>query len=82
MAFEYGVHPGKSQNLERRLFMTSRQRGRYRIQTGLSTARLLWNLNLLVPVKINCMQILQNITGRCCRSKAFEKSVENYLKTP
>ena len=62
--------------------VTSRQRGRYRIRTGLSTAKLLWNLNLLVPVKINCIQILQNITGRCYRSQAFQTSVENCLKTP
>ena len=27
-------------------------------------------------VKINCMQILQNITGRHCRSQVFQKSVK------
>ena len=48
----------------------------------ISTAKLLWNLNLLVPLKINCMQNLQNITGRRWRSQDFQKTVENYLKTP
>ena len=52
-------------------FTPSRQRGRYRIQTALSTAKLLWNLNLLVTLKINCMQNLQNNTGRRWRSQAF-----------
>ena len=53
-----------------------------RIRTGLSTAKLLWNLKVLVHVKINCMQILQNITGRRYRSQAFQRSVDNCLKRP
>ena len=33
-------------------------------------------------LKINCMQNLQNNTGRQCRSQAFQKTVGNTLKMP